>query len=78
MSMYREAQAYIAENKRLPEGFKVAHVVLTDKEWDRLHRRAARLAEGTVSAALREAAGLPENPYGLKALLKRWKKEMNT
>lgn len=62
----------------MPTPAKDQREVLTDKELDRLHRRAARLAEGTVSAALREAAGLPENPYGLKALLKKWKKEMNS
>jgi hypothetical protein len=45
--------------------FITVHVPLTEKECEKLRGEATRLGEGTVWAALRVKAGLPEKPFGL-------------
>lgn len=54
-----------------PKGFRVIHVIVTEKELTELRHEASLLASGRADAALRVRAGWPEQAYGLKAALRR-------
>jgi len=54
----------------VPDGYKAVTVFVTEAEYARLRKHSARLAEGTVAAAMRDLCGLPEFARGLKKVLK--------
>lgn len=54
-----------------PEGFREITVVVSDAEYERFRSQRALTGPGTLSAAVRRWAGLPEEPYGIKAARQR-------
>lgn len=70
MATYSKGYEYCPRpGETLPPGFHSINVLLTEKEYGDFIRRAYWLGSGLASSAIREVAGLPENPRGIKKAL---------
>lgn len=57
-----------------PDDFREVRVTLTRKEYDQLRYEAILTGEGSVRAALRIRAGMPEKPYGIEGAIARMRR----
>lgn len=62
--------------QKLPEGFRWVRVPLSDSEYRKLYSEGCLTAEGSVRAAFRLNAGMPERPWGLQKALKELVRSM--